>query len=382
MKIGVVRTSFKENEHRIPIYPEHLPWITREIRSQLIFETNYGLHYGYENDYFLKNNVRLADREELFATCDLLILPKPVPEDLMQMREHSVLWGWIHCVQQHAMAQAAIDRKITVIAWESMHLWNSHDEKQMHVFYKNNEIAGYASVLHMLELLGVDGHYGPRRKVVIIGYGSVSRGAIYALQGRGFNDIHVFTKRPTHLVADQNPDVYYHHIFINPDGEECSQHFDGTIRPFIEELSEADIICNGVLQDTNSPLIFVNDLTLRRLKPRAVIIDISCDKGMGFSFARPTSFEQPTFIIGNNCVYYSVDHAPTYLWNAASREISRSLLPYLPVIVKDPLHWQENQTIRKAIEIKNGNILNSNILSFQKREKEYPHEYLHREEPM
>jgi alanine dehydrogenase len=289
------------------------------------------------------------------------------------MKEHSTLCGWIHCVQQPAMVQAAIDRKITVIAWESMHVWNPQGEKQMHVFYKNNELAGYASVLHMLALKGIDGHYGPRRKVVVIGHGSASRGAIYALQGRGFNNIHVYTRRPTHLVADQNPDAYYHHLFSDADGLIRARHFDGSIRPFIEELAEADIICNGVLQDTNSPVMFLDDSTVQCLKPRAAIIDISCDKGMGFSFAQPTTFDQPTFMVGNNCVYYSIDHAATYLWDAASREISRSFLPYVPIITGGPVHWRENQTINRAIEIKDGKILNRNIISFQNRNREYPH---------
>jgi alanine dehydrogenase len=376
MNIGIIRTSLKENERRLPIYPEHLPWISKEIREKLIFEIDYGVDYGYSNEYFFDHMVQMARREEILSSCDMLVLPKAIPVDLRQMKKNAVLFGWAHCVQQHEMAQTAIDRELTLIAWESMHLWNAFGEKQMHIFYKNNEIAGYAAALHMMQLLGIDGHYGPRRKVIIIGYGSVSRGAIYALQGRGFNDLHVYTRRPTHLVSDQNPDVYYHHLDIKPNQPICVQNNDGSTRLFIDELSEAGIICNGVLQDTNQPLLFVDNTTLNRLKPRSVIIDISCDKGMGFSFARPTTFSDPTFLVGDGIAYYSVDHAPSYLWNAASREISKALMPFLPIIANDPSKWKENETIRRAIEIENGRILNQNILSFQKRKKEFPHSYI------
>ena len=212
-KIAILRTSHKEDEQRVPIYPEHLSRIPEDLRLRMVFEQGYGANFGFSDDYFRRYGAAVGRRETLFADCELIVLPKPMPEDLQQMAPGQVLFGWLHCVQQRAIAQAAIDRKLTLIAWEAMHSWSASGEKQLHIFYKNNEIAGYAAVLHCLQLLGIDGHYGPRRKAVVLSYGSVSRGAIYALQGRGFNNIHVFTRRPPHLVADQNPDVYHGHYF-------------------------------------------------------------------------------------------------------------------------------------------------------------------------
>jgi len=272
------------------------------------------------------------------------------------------------------MTQWAIDSRLTIIAWEAMHLWSTAGERLLHIFYKNNEIAGYAAVLHSPQLLGIDGHYGPRRRIVILGYGSVSRGAIYALQGRGFNNIHVFTQRPPHLVADQNPDVYHGQYFLRSDGTLMAKCSDDKEHPLIEELSEADIICNGILQNTNNPVIFVHQDEIQKLKPRSLIIDISCDEGMGFSFARPTTFVDPAFQVGDQITYYSVDHTPTYLWNAASREISKALLNYLETVAGGEMAWEGNTTIMRAVEIRDGVVKNPNILSFQKRHSEYPHE--------
>ena len=154
------------------------------------------------------------------------------------------------------------------------------------------------------------------------------------------------------------------------------RQYDGSERPFIEELAEADIICNGILQNTDHPLIFVHEHQVTLLKPRSIIIDVSCDEGMGFSFARPTTFNEPTFSVGNNITYYSVDHTPSYLWNAASREISRALIPYLPVIAGGEDSWKKQETLRRAIEIKDGVIKNPRILSFQHRRPKYPHEII------
>ena len=204
MKIGVFKTSYKENEKRVPIYPEHIQKISKPIREQLVFEENYGFDYGYTNEDIKNLGCSLAAREELYQ-CDIIILPKPVAADLEQMKEGGILCGWTHAVQQRDITDLAIQKKLTLLAWEEMNLVNKHGK--LHIFYRNNELAGYAGVLHFLELKGMDGHYGPRKKVVILGYGSVSRGAIYALQGRGFNNIVVYTQRPSHLVVDKNPDV-------------------------------------------------------------------------------------------------------------------------------------------------------------------------------
>lgn len=373
MKIGIFKTSLKENEHRIPIYPEHLPFLPQSLRSRLTFEYNYGTDYGFTDEYFTNQGVALSTRDDLFLKNDMVVLPKPLPSDLEQMKHHQIIFGWVHCVQQKAMTQVAIDRQLTVIAWEAMHQWNKAGEKLMHIFYKNNEIAGYAAIIHMLQLLGVDGHYGPRRKVVVLGYGSVSRGAIYALHGRGFNNIHVFTRRPPHLVADQNPDVYYGQYYPDKDGKVIVIQPDGTQVPLIEELADTDIICNGIIQDVNNPIMFVREEDISKLKPRTLIIDISCDEGMGFSFARPTTFTDPIFRIGDHITYYSVDHTPSYLWNAASREISKVLLQYLSQIAKGESAWKTNPTIKNAIEIQDGNVLNKDIIKFQGRNAKYPH---------
>ena len=99
-------------------------------------------------------------------------------------------------------------------------------------------------------------------------------------------------------------------------------------------------------------------------------------KGMGFAFARPTSFESPVFTVGDGVTYYSVDHSPSYLWSAASREVSKALLPYLGLVAAGRSAWEADPTIRRAIEIQDGVVLNRNILEFQHRRAEYPHQFL------
>ncbi len=376
MRIGIFKTSLKENERRIPVYPEHLARYPEDLRRKMVFETGYGSDYGYNDDYFERLGAGVTARDDLFSDCDLIVLPKPMPEDLSRMRPRQILFGWSHAVQQRSITQLAIDKRLTVISWEGMHHWSKGGEKLVHVFYKNNEIAGYAAVLHCLQLVGIDGHYGPTRRVVILSYGSVSRGAIYAFHGLGFKKIYVYTQRPPYLVADQNPDARHGQYLRAQDGGLIVRNPEGKESPLIDALAGADIICNGILQDTNRPSMFVRENEVQQLKPRSVIIDISCDEGMGFSFARPTTFADPVFQVGDKITYYSVDHTPSYLWSAASSEISTALLPYLGIVAAGEKAWEKELTIARAIDIRNGVVQNPNIVYFQKRKKEYPHGFV------
>jgi alanine dehydrogenase len=293
-----------------------------------------------------------------------------MPEDLAELREGRILWGWPHCVQQQAITQTAIDRRLTLLAFEAMFAWNQ-DVRGMHLFYRNNEMAGYCGVLHALGLTGIDGAYGPPLRAVVLSFGSVSRGGIAALRARGIEQITVFTQRPPYLVQEQILGCRYGQMMRDGDTAAVIDE-RGVKRPMIDVLAEADVIVNGILQDTDRPLMFFGEGEHRRLKNGALIVDVSCDLKMGFPFARPTSFEAPMFTV-DQVSYTAVDHTPTYAWRSASWEISRVIVPYLEKVLSGPDAWQADEVLRRAVEMREGKILNDKILTFQKRDREYPH---------
>jgi alanine dehydrogenase len=94
---------------------------------------------------------------------------------------------------------------------------------------------------------------------------------------------------------------------------------------------------------------------------------------MGFCWARPTTFTDPMFTVGDGVHYYGVDHSPSYLWNSATWENSEALIPFLRPVLDGPIAWDADQTIQRAIEIWDGVIQNPAILAFQHRSAEYPH---------
>jgi alanine dehydrogenase len=123
--------------------------------------------------------------------------------------------------------------------------------------------------------------------------------------------------------------------------------------------------------------MFVTDSDLAAFSPGSLIIHVSCDTGMGFSWVRPTSFADPMFTVGGSIHYYAVDHSPPLLWNSATWEISEPLLPHLRTVLEGPRARDLDQTIKRAIEIRGGIIQNPTILSFQHRATQYPHPRFH-----
>jgi N5-(carboxyethyl)ornithine synthase len=370
LSLGVIASARKENEHRVPIHPMHFDAIPDHLVDKITFERGYGIPFGIPDDEIAQRFGPLADREQLIRESEVVLLPKPLVEDLGDMRQGGILWGWPHCVQQQDITQLAIDSRLTLLAWESMFTW-TNGASDMHLFYRNNEMAGYCGVNHALGLCGMDGNYGPALKAVVLSFGSVSRGAVYGLRGHGIEDIAVYTQRPPYAVHDQVLGCRYGRM-ASEDDKVVVFDENGNKRSMIEALAEADVIVNGILQNTDRPLMFIQEDEECRLKKGALIVDISCDLNMGFPFARPTSFEEPTFDVGQ-ITYYAVDHTPTYSWRAASWEISRVVTAYLEKVLSGPEAWEQDETLRRALEIRDGRIQNPKVLSFQNRSAEYPH---------
>ncbi len=374
LKMGVIGTSKKEDERRLPIHPEHLERLPENIRKQLIFEKGYGTPFHISDKEICGLSGGIATRSEILSDIGDVIIAKPVLADLKEIKKGGIIWGYPHCAQQKEITQIAIDKKLTLIAFEDMYMWHSNKQKGRHTFYKNNEMAGYSAVIHALQLKGIDGHYGNQRKVLIFSFGAVSRGAIYALKAHGYRDITICVQRLDEEVREEVLDVHYTRIRKGNKNEDrliLVEH-DGSERPLLELIKESEIIINGTYQNTDSPIDYVIEEEKEMFKKGALIIDVSCDEGMGFYFAKPTTFKDPIIAI-DNIDYYAVDHTPSYFWESASRSISAALIPHLPSVIGGRGCWKKSKTIINAINLDKGIVVKDMILRFQNRGIDYPH---------
>ncbi|HEX2246415.1 MAG TPA: N(5)-(carboxyethyl)ornithine synthase [Arthrobacter sp.] len=374
LSLGIPSTTRKPDERRLPIHPRHFEQIAPELRSRIILEHGYGEQFGMSDAQLEPLVGRITSRPELIESSDVVMLPKPQPEDLAELRDGQVLWGWPHCVQDRAVTQLAVDKRLTLIAYEAMNHWTSDGGFGLHVFHKNNELAGYSSVLHALQLTGSTGDYGRRLRAVVIGFGATARGAVTALNAHGVHGVQVLTSRSVAAVGSPIHSV----DIVQFDHDQAAPFLSHVITPrgrmpLAPFLAENDIVVNCTLQDPNAPLTYLRTEDLDAFQPGSLIVDVSCDEGMGFSWARPTTFASPMFEVGDHINYYGVDHSPSYLWNSATWEISQAVLPFLDTVMAGPSSWDEDAVISRAIEIRDGVIRNPAILAFQDRSPDYPH---------
>jgi len=373
LTLGVIASSRKEHERRLPIHPHHLGEIDAGLRGQMLLEEGYGERFQISDSELGGLVGGLLAREQIIAEADVLLLPKPTAEDIGEMREGQALCGWVHAVQDREVTQLAIARRLTAIAWEGMNIWSDAGSFRLHVFHANNELAGYCSVLHATQLRGMTGEYGRRLRAAVMSFGSTGRGAVNALMAMGIHEISGLTRRPAAAVADPIPGVELVTFERDPDHPSQPLELDAPHESVAEFLADHDVIVNCMLQDPDRPLNLVHNDDLGLFRPGTLFVDVACDEGMGFEWARPTTFTDPMFEVGDGLFNYGVDHSPSLLWDAATWEISRALMPNLSALIAGPEGWEQSTTIRKAIEIRDGLVLNPKILSFQGRAAEFPH---------
>ena len=192
-----------------------------------------------------------------------------------------------------------------------------------------------------MELVGITGDYGRRLSAVVIGFGATARGAVTALNAHGVHEVAVLTTRGVAAVGSPIHSVRIRQFDHDPDDAAVSHVITDRGRvPLAPYLAENDIVVNCTLQDTAAPLTYLRTEDLAAFRPGSLIVDVSCDEGMGFEWAAPTTFDDPMFTVGDHVHYYAVDHSPSYLWNSATWENSEALIPFLRPVLEGPEAWE------------------------------------------
>jgi N5-(carboxyethyl)ornithine synthase len=93
-----------------------------------------------------------------------------------------------------------------------------------------------------------------------------------------------------------------------------------------------------------------------------MIIDISCDEGMGIESSHPTALDDPVYVV-DGVLHYAVDHTPTLFYREATRAISQVVADYVDQLVEGT----HGECLRRATAIQDGVIQDERIIRFQGR---------------
>lgn len=309
--------SHKENEDRRALVPADLARIKNV--DALYFEKGYGEAIGYEDAEYEKYGVHIASRQEVLEK-DIICDPKIGDAEYLLDLSEQTIFGWVHAVQNKDITDKVVGGKLTAYTWEDMF------ENGKHTFYRNNQIAGEAAVMHAFQCYG-DMPYNT--KVALLGCGNVATGAKQIL---------------TCL------------------GAEVDQYDYSEEKKFKERFTEYDVVVNAILWDTSRTDHIIYREDLKKMKKGSMIIDISCDKNGGIESSIPTTIDDP-YYFEEGVMHYVVDHTPSLFAKAASKSISEAVAPFIDYLVEE----KENEVLAKANPIVKGEILDKRIIEFQKR---------------
>lgn len=315
--IGFVK-SHKPGEKRIALLPRDIMQI--QHREYLFFEEGYGHQLHISDAEYAALGCQLVSREIALAQ-DIICDPKIGDAGFLKnLHSEQTIFGWVHAVQSKEVTDILVANQLSVYAWEDMY------EDNRHSYWRNNELAGEAAVIHAYQLHGMMPY---DTKVALIGRGNTARGAQRILTSLGA-DVQVYNRHQESL--------------------------------FQKELAQFDVIINAVLWDTSRTdhLLYRSDL--KKLKPGTLIIDVSCDENGAIETTVPTSLNHPTYEV-EGIVHYAVDHTPTIFYRTSSSAISKETVKY----IDDLIESRPNVILEDALIIDHGHILDDRISQFQNR---------------
>ncbi len=310
--------SHKENEKRRAMIPEHIKFI--EHPECLYFETGYGEVLGLSDDDYRDAGANICSREEALR-CNVICDPKiGDAEYLTTLHKGQTIFGWIHATQNREITDNILNNGLTAYAWEQMF------EKGRHIFWRNNELAGEAAVMHAFQCYG---RMPYETSVAVIGKGNTARGAIKVLN------------------------------MLGADVKQYDRHTESLLR---DELYQYDVIVNCVLWDVNRKdhIIFREDLKL--MKKNAMIVDVSCDRNGGIETSVPTTIDNPTYYV-DGILHYVVDHTPALFYKTFTQNNSEVIYKFVNEFISE----NPGDILKNSLIIGNGKIIDEEINIFQNR---------------
>ena len=315
--IGFVN-SHKTGEKRIALLPKDITRINH--REVLFFEEGYGSDLNISDTEYAALGCQVVPRNVALEQ-DIICDPKIGDATFIKnLRPGQTIFGWVHAVQSKEVTDILVANQLSAYAWEDMY------EDNRHSYWRNNELAGEAAVMHAYQLNGVMPY---DTKVAILGRGNTARGAQRILIGLGA-DVRVYNRNQEKL--------------------------------FQKEMTAFDVIVNAILWDTSRKDHLIYQTDLERFKPGTLIIDVSCDENGAVETTVPTTLKNPIYEI-NGVIHYAVDHTPTIFYRSTSSAISKETYKY----IDDLVEGRPNVILKNALIVEQGRIIDERINQFQNR---------------
>jgi alanine dehydrogenase len=350
MLIGVPK-EIKVREYRVGLTPQGVQEFIAH-GHQVVVEGGAGDGIGATDEHYRAAGATVADGpEEVFARTDLIIKVKePQASERARLRPGQVLFTYLHLAPDPEQTRDLVDSGAVCIAYETV----TGPQGGLPLLAPMSAVAGRLAVqagAHNLEraqggagiLLGGVPGVAPA-KVAVIGGGVVGENAIQMAIGMGA-DV---------TVLDRNVDVLGRlaHRF----GPALTTVYS-TRAALQQEVLDADMVVGAVLVvGAESPKLVTADM-LPQMRDGAVLDDVAIDQGGCFETSRPTTHDDPTYVV-DDVVHYCVANMPGAVPRTSTYALNNVTLPYA-LALADRGHreaLQANPHFRAGLNVYEGKI--------------------------
>ncbi|WP_440923919.1 alanine dehydrogenase [Candidatus Pelagibacter sp.] len=321
MRIGVPK-EIKPQENRIGLTPDSVKTLVSEGHEVLV-ENNGGFEAGFDNDQYKNAGAKIIKKAtDIFNDAEIIVKVKePQKVEVEMIKENQIVYTYLHLAAAKELTEGLVKSKSINIAYETI----TDDNGRLPLLAPMSAVAGRMSVqagAHCLEknqkgrgvlLGGAPG--GEPANVLILGGGVVGENAATIATGMKAK-VHIVDKSEARL--KQLVEMFGDKII-----PEQSDKID-----LKKLVAEADLIVGGVLiPGAEAPKLVTKDM-LKLMKRGSVIVDVAIDQGGCVETSKPTTFNDPTFIV-DNVVHYCVANMPGGVPRTSTIALNKATLPYL-----------------------------------------------------
>jgi len=350
MKIGVPK-EIKNNENRVSVTPSGVYQLVSSGHTVLV-QTNAGAGSGFSDSEYIESGAIIVSTIEEAYDVDMVVKVKePIEPEYDLIKENQIVFTYFHFASSKPLTEAMMKSKSICIAYETVTL----PDNSLPLLIPMSEVAGRMSIQEGAKYLekpqqgkgillgGVPGV--KPANVMIIGGGVVGIQAAKVAAGMGASV----------TVMDKSLPRLRHLADVLPANVNTVYSDEYTIRQLIKDT---DLIVGAVLIPGAKAATVITKDMLKEMKPGTVLVDVSVDQGGCFETTKPTTHENPVYIV-DDIVHYCVANIPGAVPMTSTMALTNATLPYVNHLAD--LGWEKAcemyADLREGLNIVRGNIV-------------------------
>lgn len=321
MLIGVPK-EIKNHEYRVGLIPSSVRELTAN-GHQVLAQSGAGAGIGFDDAAYKQAGAIIADTaEEVFQKADMIIKVKePQAQECKMLRPNQVIFTYLHLAPDPKQAKLLQESGCIAIAYETV----TNRNGGLPLLAPMSEVAGRMSIqagATSLEithggsgiLLGGVPGVAPA-KVVVLGGGVVGTNAVRMAMGMGARVVVIDRSLDRLNMLDLQFGSKIMTIYSTTDAIE-------------RHIVTADLIIGAVLVPGGSAPKLIRKDMLCTMRPGSVMVDVSIDQGGCFETSRPTTHQDPTYVI-DGIVHYCVSNMPGAVPRTSTFALNNATLPFV-----------------------------------------------------